>query len=517
MANVRNTKMQSLLPVAITVGAVGVRWLLVPLIGDANSWSPLYAGVVLSAWWSGFRAGALSSIGALIAVHWLPRDLPMPSASTLVSAAFRDGLFLFTCLGVIAPLEAMRRSMVKLKIELDARTAELRAVDGDREAQAAQITDLQASDRHNSEFLTTLSHELRNLLAPVGYGLEAQKHAKGDLKVLEQSREVMNRQFQRMSRLVDDILDVSRLGRGALSLRMCCTSIQHVLRQSIDTSRPFLESRKHKLTVRLPTAPLYLIGDETRLVQVFTNILNNAAKYTPPRGRIDLKAALEGDQIAIRIRDNGIGIPQTMLDSIFTLFVRVDSSRTVNDGLGIGLTLVKKLVQLHGGTVQAESAGHYKGSKFIVHLPVAEHVPTNSPAKRQTPSAAYHRMLVVDDNEDIANSSALMLRLRGHEVETALSGLEALEKGQRYRPDVVLLDIGMNGLNGHETAQLIRERPWGREIILVAVTGWAQTKDKIDSIGAGCDFHYVKPLEPEFLERMLDDLTYQKSRKGDAT
>jgi len=314
---------------------------------------------------------------------------------------------------------------------------------------------------------------------------------------------VIERQIEHLTRLIDDLLDISRISRNRLELRKERLELADVITGAVESSRPFIEQRGHELTVTLPPEPLYLKGDVVRLTQVFLNLLNNAAKYSDDGGRIRLEAARQGDEVVVRVKDSGVGIPPEKLSSLFELFFQVDHSlERSQGGLGIGLSIVRRLVELHGGRVQATSEGLGRGSEFIVRLPVL--VEEREPAQPQQPTYPAHatsalRILVVDDNRDSADSLAMLLRLTGNEVHTAYDGVEGFEAAERWKPDVVLLDIGMPRLNGYDVCRRIRSEPWGRDLILIALTGWGQEEDRRRTVDSGFDAHMVKPVNPSDL------------------
>ena len=369
------------------------------------------------------------------------------------------------------------------------------------------IEQLRDQDRRKDEFLATLSHELRNPLAPIANGLQLMRLAQGDSSTLEQARGMMERQLRHMVRLVDDLLDVSRISRNKLELRLEWIDLASIVRGAVETSRPALDAAGHTLEISLPTGPVLLQADPVRLAQALSNLLNNAAKYTQRGGRIELVAGSDDGEAVIRVRDNGIGIAAEKLVQIFDMFVQVDQSlERASGGLGIGLTLAKRLVQMHGGRVEAHSEGPGKGSEFTVRLPVLA-VPASRPAAASSEqlrrrAQPRRRVLVVDDNRDAADSLALLLEHWGHEVATAHEGMRAVELAESFRPDVALLDLGMPRLNGYEAATRIRASR-GDATLLVALTGWGQDQDRRRSREAGFRFHLVKPVEPVALQRIL--------------
>jgi PAS domain S-box-containing protein len=368
---------------------------------------------------------------------------------------------------------------------------------------------LREADRRKDEFLATLAHELRNPLAPMRNALQVIQLAGNNSEAIGQARAMMERQMRHMVRLVDDLLDVSRITRGKMELRKQRVDLAAVLRSAVETSRPLIESAEHQLTVELPTQPVIVDGDPVRLAQIFSNLLNNAAKYTERGGKIWLTAERQGSDAVVSVRDTGLGIPKEMLNKVFELFTQVDRTlEKAQGGLGIGLSLVRRLTEMHGGSVEVRSDGFGKGSEFIVRLPAVLFAPTRDEngAAREANASPRRRILVVDDNRDSAISLGMMLQLMDNEVRTAHDGLEAVQAAEVFVPDVVLLDIGLPKLNGYEAARRIREHEWGRDMVLIAVTGWGQEDDKRRSKEAGFNFHMVKPVEPAALERLLAGL-----------
>lgn len=367
---------------------------------------------------------------------------------------------------------------------------------------------LKEADRRKDEFLALLAHELRNPLAPLRNGLQVLRLAAGDANLIARSRDMMDRQLSHMVRLIDDLFDISRISRNKMELRRSRVLLADVISNAVETARPAIEAAGHELTVSLPPEPVPLNADLTRLAQVFGNLLNNSVKYTERGGQIWLTATRDGGQVVVTVRDTGIGIPAYALPSIFNMFSQVDRSiERSTGGLGIGLALVKGLVEMHGGTVEAASPGEGKGSTFTVRLPVQQDGAEPSPetAAEQWPDSAEskRRILVVDDNQDSAASMAMMLELLGNEVRTAHNGVEGVELAEQFRPQVILMDIGMPRLNGYEATRRIREQPWGRGMSVIALTGWGQEADRAKSAEAGCDGHLVKPVNLSDLEKLL--------------
>jgi CheY-like chemotaxis protein len=368
--------------------------------------------------------------------------------------------------------------------------------------------DLSEADRKKNEFLAMLAHELRNPLAPIRNSLQVMRLAEDDPVVARPCRELIERQVQQLVRLVDDLLDVSRFTQGKVDLRKEWIDLREVVRSAVETSRPLIEAAGHTLTVELAPGPLVLQADPTRLAQIISNLLNNAAKYTDRDGRISLTAGPEGDEVVVRVRDTGVGISADMLPRIFDLFTQVDgSSQRAQGGLGIGLTLVRRLVALHGGSVQAFSAGRGRGSEFVVRLRADPPEPTtpakSAPAGADAKTASALRILIVDDNEDSADSLSTLMRLSGNEVRTATDGLAALATARDFSPNVVLLDIGLPGISGYEVAERLREQFDRSRLLLVAMTGYGQDDDRRRSREAGFDAHLVKPIDLDSLRAVL--------------
>ena len=374
---------------------------------------------------------------------------------------------------------------------------------------------LKEADRRKDEFLATLAHELRNPLAPLRNGLQIMRLAGDDRGAVDEARTLMERQVTHMVRLIDDLMDVSRITRGKLELRKERVELAAVVQAAVDTSRPLIHSTGHELSVTLPTRPILLDADPTRLSQVFSNLLNNAAKYTEPGGDIALVAERRGAEVVVTVRDSGVGIPAHMLPRVFDMFTQVDRSlEKSHGGLGIGLALVKRLVEMHGGSAEARSEGHGMGSEFSVRLPVVlsvVHGDLGQVEGRQTRAMPRHRILVVDDNEDAAGSLGMMLKLMGNEVRTAHDGEAGIVAAGAYHPDMIVLDLGMPRMSGLEACRRIRQQPWGRGIFIVALTGWGQDDDKRQSHEAGFDHHLVKPVEPAALEELLESLAVREA------
>jgi PAS domain S-box-containing protein len=366
---------------------------------------------------------------------------------------------------------------------------------------------LKEADRRKDEFLATLAHELRNPLAPIRNSLHILRLAGTDNVAAQRVHEMMERQVNHMVRLVDDLMEVSRITRGKIELRKEQVELAAVVRSAIETSKPLIDAARHQLAISLPAEPLMLEADPVRLAQVLANLLNNAAKYTDAGGQIWLTARRAGPSAVISVRDNGVGIPAGMLHKVFDLFTQVDDNYgRAQGGLGIGLTLVRSLVDKHGGSVEVKSDGPGKGSEFVVRLPLATAGRGPHDQRRDGDSlsaVAPRRILVVDDNRDAGESLSLLLRFFGADVFTVHNGPAALEAIPNYQPAVVLLDIGMPGMDGYEVARRIRQQAEGREAILIALTGWRQEEDQRRSREAGFDYHLVKPVDLGALQALL--------------
>jgi signal transduction histidine kinase len=403
--------------------------------------------------------------------------------------------------GVFADLYRKTRELEELNSDLEARVVQRTA---DLESLAAR---LQEADRRKDQFLATLAHELRNPLAPIATAAKILQMKSSDDKDLQLAQKVIHRQAVHLTRLVDDLLDLSRITRNRLELRKERTDLNAVVSAALETSRPLIEQSGHELTVSLPPGPVYLDADVVRLSQVFTNLLNNSAKFTNRGGHISLLAQVDADTVNVRIKDSGIGILAEHLPHIAEPFYQLDSSlEKSHGGLGIGLALVWQLVEMHGGSVEASSAGSGEGSEFVVRLPIVKQIvepdviPESSSSKNVEP---VMRILVVDDNRDSADALVLILQLEGHVSEAVYNGADALLYAEKSTPDAILLDIGMPQLNGYQVAQTIRKQPWGKNILLIAQTGWGQEDDVRQCQEAGFNYHFTKPIDFQKLKEYI--------------
>ena len=368
------------------------------------------------------------------------------------------------------------------------------------------IDQLCESDRRKDEFIATLSHELRDPLAPLRNMLEVVKRVDCDGDMLRTAHDAMDRQLGQLEQLVQDLLDVSRITQSRLTLRKRRVELAPIVQQAVEASATLVERAHHDLRVELPPEPIYLDADPVRLAQVFGNLLTNACKYTEHAGRILLTAERQGHEVAVTVKDTGIGIPPEKLGTVFDMFSQVQSALARSEGgLGIGLTLVKRLVEMHEGSVAARSDGLRCGSEFEVRLPVLAGEPeAEAPPTADEPAAAApRRILVVDDNRDTATSLAMLLQSMGHATEEAYDGTTAVEAAERFRPDLILLDIGLPGMNGYEVCRRIRAQPWGGDVVIVALTGWGQDEDRRRSRDAGFDHHVIKPVAYASLMELL--------------
>ena len=365
-------------------------------------------------------------------------------------------------------------------------------------------------------FIARLTHELRNPLAPIRMALQIMQVSEGDVATTRAARVIIDRQLKQLTRLIDDLADITQLESGALKLRCELTSLVALVNGALDIARPQLESRQNMLSVDLPREPVAVYVDTGRLTHALANVLVNASKYSALGGPVRVSATISASEVIVAVADEGVGIPKELLSKIFVPFVQINrNGGGTHDGLGIGLALAKCVAEAHGGSVAVESEGEQMGSRFTLRFPRAS---TNAPVSTATQGAAATetqklRILVADDNRDAAQTLAMMLAFEGHDVRTAHDGLEVLAVGQLFNPDLVFLDIGMPVLDGYQTARQIRERPWGRDVHLVALTGWGQDADRAAAFDSGFQDHLVKPAAPEKLKAVIDAVR-RASRNG---
>jgi len=407
-------------------------------------------------------------------------------------------------------LEALNVSLQQANAELERANA---ALQGEVTVRSRAEDALRQADRHKDEFLAMLAHELRNPLAPIRNAVHLMR-----MKALQDpqmclARDVIERQLSQLTRLVDDLLDVSRITRGKINLTRQPLKVSELIARAVETVEPIIQGRSQVLTVELPEQPPVVDGDCMRLTQAIANVLGNAAKYTDAGGSIVLQVCARARDVEIRVRDTGIGIPAEVLPKIFDLFTQLDQRmERPQSGLGIGLALVRRLVEMHGGSVSAHSEGAGRGSEFVICLPlmtpaVLPAVGDQLTAECQAARPQHRRILVADDNLDALESLAALLALNGHEVHRAQDGAAALQAAMRHRPEVIFLDIGMPQMDGYEVARRIRAHEWGKELLLIAVTGWGQESDRQRSFAAGFDFHLVKPVDLEKLNQLLSKVS----------
>jgi signal transduction histidine kinase/ActR/RegA family two-component response regulator len=484
------------LAVVFVAAASAVRLLFFQELGVAVPYILFFPAVMLTALYAGAGPAVLAATLAIVVSNFLwvePLGSFDPFNPERLQAA---GLFYLDCLVLIVIARAMRR-------------AQTRAIAAEAESSFAQRSEqtLREADRRKDAFLATLSHEVRNALAPMSNSLEIIERARSDQFLAERARVMMRQQMTYLNRIVDDLLDISRITRDKLALRFAPTDIVELVRLSIEANQPLAEHAGHGVKVTLPLGSLFVNGDSIRLAQVFVNLLNNACKYTEAPGHIELSARRDGHDAVISVKDDGIGISPEMMPRVFEPFTQIDQSLARSQGgLGIGLSLAKRLVEMHGGTLSGFSAGLGRGSEFVVRLPaLAAALPAEPPrvAPKESAPVPARRILIADDNRDSADSFARLFRLGGHEVETAYDGPEAVDAAERFRPDVVFLDIGMPRLNGYEVCRQIRSRAWGKEIVLIAHTGWGEDRQAEE---AGFDGHVTKPADYTALTRLLASL-----------
>jgi PAS domain S-box-containing protein len=371
---------------------------------------------------------------------------------------------------------------------------------------STDIHEMKVADRRKDEFLALLAHELRGPLAPLSNMLEVARRSGGKEEVLQRAWRTMERQLAQMTRLIDDLLDVSRISHGRLELRREPVEIASALHQAIEACEAAMAQPRHEVTLRVPSEAVYVNGDRARLAQMFSNLLTNACKYSEPGTPISVTAERQGEQIVVAVKDAGIGIAPDMLPRVFDMFMQVDrSSYRSQGGLGIGLALVHQLAQMHGGSVTAFSAGVGLGAEFVVRLP-APPAKVDSRAHESAdsvPAPLRRRILVVDDNKDSAESLAALLEMYGHETRIVTDGLAAAEAADVFRPQLIFCDIGLPGTSGYEVARAIRKAPWATDVVLIAITGWGRDEDRRESLDAGFDAHVVKPVDPAILTTLL--------------
>jgi signal transduction histidine kinase/ActR/RegA family two-component response regulator len=501
-ANFRSLAFALLIATICTGLTVFLRFGVGDLLGQrVPLFLPMIVAVFAAAWYGGWAAGLLTTaLGVVLGTLFFDGQ---PSPSEALNR-LRVILFVVEGLAVTGSLEAMHRARRRLERKKTQLEKEV------RERQHAE-QELVTAARRKNEFLATLAHELRNPLAPLRNCLEIIDLNDGDPHTIQQVRPIMKRQLDQMVRLVDDLLDVARITQDKITLRKESVQLGQIIRNAVEASRPSIQASGHELSIRLSAQPVLIEADPVRLTQVFSNLLNNAAKYMDQGGHISLSAERNQGEVVVKVKDTGIGIPADELPRIFEMFTQANQSvRKSQGGLGIGLCLAKRLVVMHGGTISAHSDGPGQGSQFVVRVPVRDSLPSRETEEtgftQRVISGKKHRILVVDDNADTVFTLGTMLTKMGNEVQAANDGLQAVEAAQAWKPEVVILDIRMPKLNGYEAARRIRSQPWGKNVVLVAHTGWGQEEDRCHSEEAGFDYHLVKPVSPIALENLLAGL-----------
>jgi signal transduction histidine kinase/ActR/RegA family two-component response regulator len=497
---------QSVRGYLIAIGATAViAAVRMAVSGTVGNYAPIVSfaiGITIAAWYGGLKPGLLATGLSVLAADYFYIPYSHSFEIRSVSGAVSLGVLTFT--GVLISLLCESLHVTRRRLE-----AEQENLRHSAELQREMREALAESDRRKDEFLATLAHELRNPLAPVRNAIHILRARLPPTPELQWARDVIDRQVTQMTRLIDDLMDVSRITRGTFELRRERVALEEVVRHAVETSRPGIDASGHDLVVRVPPDPIYLDADVIRLSQVFANLLNNAAKYTGPGGRIAVAVERSGDTVAVTVEDSGIGIPENMLAQVFEPFTQLDRSlERSRGGLGIGLALAKRLVEMHGGAIEAHSLGVGHGSRFVVRLPLAAQQSAAQVGELSLPVAARgrNRILVADDNYDSATSLSILLNDAGYDVRTAGDGVQALETAAQFRPDIALLDIGMPKLNGYDVARQLRRQPWGRGVLLIALTGWGGADHRQQTAQAGFDHHLTKPVDPAALTRLLASL-----------
>jgi signal transduction histidine kinase/ActR/RegA family two-component response regulator len=492
--------------VATTLIALLVR-LQADALFDNATFMPFFMAILVSAWIGGLRPGLMATVLGALLGDWFLFD---PSGSLYLEQEQALQLALYFGMGLAISLVCQWLHTASHRAaSMRADIHELQRMEDNLRQLAA---DLSEADQRKDRFLATLSHELRNPLAPIRNALELMKRARSDPATLDIARAAMERQLVQMVRLVDDLLDVSRITRDKLDLRREVATLQGVLDSAVEAARPCIDEHGHQLSVTMPAQPVWLNVDPMRMAQVFSNLLNNAAKYTDQGGQLRLQARVEGDEAIVSVIDNGIGVPEHQVDAVLEMFGQVDNSLERSEGgLGIGLSLAKRLVEMHNGRIDLHRGPDGHGTEVDVRLatvtPPLSH-PSTQPVAVAAPPAdgRPRRVLVVDDNVDSATTLAMVLDVMGHKTTLANDGLEAVRLAREFQPEIVLLDIGMPKLNGYEACRQIRAQPWATQVIIIAVTGWGQDEDRRRSKDAGFDLHLVKPLDPLVVERLMRKL-----------
>ena len=471
--------------------SIVVRLVLGHFTTHTYPFATIFLAIVFSAWYGGFGPSLLAATLGFASMLIWPDSRPTPGSYLL-------GVLFYVAISLV--VAALGGLMARARERIENQIAEL----------TRQQNELHVAAQRKDEFLAVLAHELRNPLAPIASALDILKQPRLDPAIASLARDTADRQLQHLTRLVDDLLDVSRIMRGKIELRKERVDVRTIVERAIETVQPLIDQDHHQLTVSLPDLPIWVDADLVRLSQVLSNLLSNAVKYTEPGGQIRLLAAIQDRELVVSVQDSGIGIASETLPKLFDMFMQaLPGAGRSRGGLGIGLTLVKNLVEMHGGTVTAHSEGLRQGSEFVIRLPYQEVPAAPSPEPQPLPlppppraENRPRRILVVDDNVDAAQSLALLLRLRGHVTRTVFGGREALDAVAQEEPDTVLLDIGMPGMDGYEVARRLRAE-YSSALTLVAITGWGAEQDRQRSKAAGFDHHLTKPVDLTSLERVL--------------
>jgi signal transduction histidine kinase/ActR/RegA family two-component response regulator len=471
-----------LLAVSVTVLVLLGREAIAGLLGRSDPFLPFVGAVLIASWLGGLGPGLLATLLSVMVTDFF--FVPPVFSLQIAKLVHGGDLLLFIVLGVL--ISSISEKRLRL------------------------VRQLRDADRRKDEFLATLAHELRNPLAPIANSVQFFRLNPTPDPKLRKLREIIERQVRQMTRLLDDLLDISRITRDKLELRKESIDLASVLECANETARLSIEPQSHDFSICLPETPIYIEADPTRLAQVFTNLLNNAAKFTPPGGCIELLVETRENDVVVKVRDNGIGIAAGDLGRVFEKFTQVGrGTRGTKSGMGIGLALARRLVDMHGGTIDAKSEGLGHGSEFQVRLPRITPPPTSAGTRtggRKRVPCLNRRILVVDDNKDSVESLSVLLTASGCKVHQAYDGLQAVEMAESCRPEVVLLDIGMPVLDGYEAARRIRSRDWSRQTVLIALTGWGQEEHLRRSTEAGFDYHLTKPIDLSDLRALLENL-----------
>ncbi len=506
--------------------ATVVRLSLNPLLGSNFPYIFYFIALAFSAGFCGTGPAfaALAASGVVLRLLILQPQTAVSPTDTHSEI----GLWIYMVVGTVVALLGGAMWAARRRAEMSADEAREKQELLEREiAERKRIEQaLRETDVRKDEFLAVLAHELRNPLAPIRNALHMMKHPFDNPRDFEAERAMAERQVVHLARLVDDLMDVSRISQGKIELRKEVVDLRHILDRALEPARSLFQERQHRLELSVTSEPIYIEADPTRLEQVLDNLLSNAAKYTEVGGRIWVTIEQVNGEAVVKVRDSGVGIEPEMLSRIFEMFVQAARhGKRANGGLGIGLNLVKRLVELHGGAISAQSEGIGQGSTFEIRLPVLTNVDippippqsaapsTPAPARAEAAPAPAsglprRRILVVDDNEDAARTLAKLLsRLHGQEVRVAHDGATALETAKAFRPELVLLDIGMPGMDGYEVAKRFRPTPEAQGALLVALTGWGQESDRSRSREAGFDHHLVKPVDPEVIRGLIVEMS----------